>query len=452
MNLLAKTRNALLRPRITIARWIALTTLAAMLVLLLVLKGLMSLVMGVWAQPPLLESGLIEKVAAVARIVDAAPEAQRPLIAAAAGDASYTVQWLRNHAQAGLPTGATSEQGEGAQRLRALLNRPNARFEVFEPADLPAPDGQRGYALLVELSDASWLLYRVNSRSWGLDELPRNLIVVVLMVLTSLVIALFATRYLAHPLERFAAGARRFGKDFNAPPIPVVGPHDLRQAILAFNATQAQLKHFLNDRTQMLAAISHDLRAPLTRMRLRGEFIQDAELQAKLFQDVDEMQAMVDAALQFFRDDARLEPATTFDLAALLLTVVDGFKDAGVEVDFTGPRRCVYLGRPMGIKRVVVNLIENAAKYGREPAVQLVVTAEQVVIRVLDRGPGVAEHLQEQVFAPFFRIEGSRNKNTGGVGLGLPSARAIVQEQGGSITLRNRPEGGLEARVTLPVG
>jgi signal transduction histidine kinase len=232
----------------------------------------------------------------------------------------------------------------------------------------------------------------------------------------------------------------------------VVGPHDLRQAILAFNATQAQLKHFIDDRTQMLAAISHDLRAPLTRMRLRGEFIEDPELQAKMFKDVDEMQAMVDAALQFFRDDARLEQATAFDLGGLLLTAIDDFKDAGVDVGYSGPQRCVYVGRPIGIKRVVVNLLDNAVKYGREPAIQLTVDAEQIVIRVLDRGPGIAEHLQEQVFEPYFRIEGSRNKDTGGVGLGLPAARAIVLEQGGSMSLSNRPVGGLEVKVTLPVG
>jgi len=449
MNLLARVRKALPRPRVTIARWIALTTLAAMLSLLL-LKWLFSLLLSVWAQPPLLESGLIEKVASVARMLDAAPVGQRPTLASAAGDASYSVRWLRRHDEADLPVLADSQFREGAPTLRALLKRPDAQIEVFGPDDLPVQQ-QRGYALLIQLTDTSWLLYRATDRSWGLDELPRNLIILALMIVSSLAVAFFATRYLAHPLERFAEGARRFGKDFNAPSIPVVGPHDLRQAILAFNATQAQLKHFLHDRTQMLAAISHDLRAPLTRMRLRAEFIEDAELQAKLFKDVDEMQAMVDAALQFFRDDARLEPTTTFDLGELLTTVVDDFKDAGLEITLSGPRRCVYVGRPIGIKRVVVNLIENAAKYGREPAVQLEVDDECIVMRVLDRGPGIADELQARVFEPFFRIEGSRNRDTGGVGLGLPAARAIVLEQGGSVTLSNRQGGGLEVRVTLPV-
>ncbi|QHG64399.1 ATP-binding protein [Pseudomonas putida] len=451
MKLLAKLRKALPRPRITIARWIALTTLTAMFILLL-LKGLFSLLLSVWAQPPLLESGVIEKVATVTRILDAAPVAQRASIASAAGDGSYSVQWLRSHDEAGMPELVDAEFRQGTPTLRALLKRPDARIEAFEPSDLLEYEPARGYALMIELSDKSWVLYRATDRSWGLDELPRNLIILTLMLLSSLVVALFATRYLARPLERFAEGARRFGKDFNAPPIPVVGPHDLRQAILAFNATQAQLKHFVNDRTQMLAAISHDLRAPLTRMRLRGEFIEDAELQAKLFKDVDEMQAMVDAALEFFRDDARLEQTTPFDLAEMLQTVVDDFKDAGIKVALDAPRRCVYVGRPVGIKRVLVNLVDNAVKYGLAPEMRLAVTAEQLEITVLDRGPGIAPELQERVFAPFFRIEGSRNRDTGGVGLGLPAVRAIVLEQGGSVTLANRPGGGLQVKVSLPVG
>ena len=451
MKLFAWLRQALPKPRITIARWIALTTLTAMLFLLL-LKGLFSLLLSVWAQPPLLESGVIEKVAAVTRILDAAPAAQRSNIAGAAGDGTYSVRWLQRHDEAGVPVLVDAEFRQGTPVLRALLKRPEARVEVFEPSDMPEYAPERGYALMIELSDKSWALFRATRRSWGLDELPRNLIILALMLVSSLAVALLATRYLAKPLERFAEGARRFGKDFNAPPIPVVGPHDLRQAILAFNATQAQLKHYLNDRTQMLAAISHDLRAPLTRMRLRAEFIEDGQLQAKLFQDVDEMQAMVDAALAFFRDDARLEPTTVFDLGELLLTVVDDFRDAGVAVGLSGPHRCVYSGRPVGIKRVLVNLIDNAAKYGREPSVLLTVTPRQIEITVLDHGPGIAPALHEQVFAPFFRIEGSRNRNTGGVGLGLPAARAIVLEQGGSLTLGNRPGGGLQVRVTLPLG
>jgi signal transduction histidine kinase len=252
-------------------------------------------------------------------------------------------------------------------------------------------------------------------------------------------------------LQRFAEGARRFGVDFRAPPIEPLGPHEIRQAILAFNAMQAQLQHFIRDRTQMLAAISHDLRAPLTRMRLRGEFIEDSEQQQRLFRDVDEMQAMINSALEFFRDDARLEPATQFDLAELLQTLLDDYRDQGVDIAFSGPLRWVYFGRPLGLKRVITNLLDNAIKYGSEPGIELKPSAGQVRIKVLDRGPGIPDACLEQVFVPFFRMEGSRNKSTGGVGLGLSAARAIVLEHGGNLTLRNRSTGGLEALVVLPV-
>jgi signal transduction histidine kinase len=230
-----------------------------------------------------------------------------------------------------------------------------------------------------------------------------------------------------------------------------VGPHEIRQAILAFNAMQAQLQHFIQDRTQMLAAISHDLRTPLTRMRLRGEFIEDPDQQQRLFRDVDEMQAMINSALEFFRDDARLEQATSFDLAELLQTLVDDYRDQSIDIHFSGPSRLVFCGRPLGLRRVMGNLLDNAIKYGREPAIELESRADQLLIRVLDRGPGIAPEFLEQVFAPFFRLETSRNKSTGGVGLGLSAARAIVLEQGGELTLHNRAGGGLEARVLLPV-
>ncbi|QQZ34436.1 ATP-binding protein [Pseudomonas sp. SK2] len=427
-----------------------MTTLVAMLALLAV-RGLLSLVLETWAQPPLLQSGIIERIASVTRILDVAPVEQRATIAQAAGDTTYRVQWLQRHADAGIPRVRDAGFPEGEPILRALLGRPDARIEAYGPPNLPPELAGQGYALMIELSDRSWVVFRAPSRNWGLDELPRYLIILVLMLASSVAVAVLAGRYLASPLERFAEGARRFGKDFNAPPIPVVGPHDLRQAILAFNATQAQLKHFLNDRTQLLAAISHDLRAPLTRMRLRGEFVEDSQLQAKLFKDVDEMESMVNAALEFFRDDARFEQTTAFDLGELLQTVVDDYKDAGVEVAFDGPRHWVYVGRPIALKRVLVNLIDNAAKYGREPRLELRVSADELQIQVLDRGPGIAPQLHKQVFAPFFRIEGSRNKTTGGVGLGLATVRAIVLEQGGSVTLTNRPEGGLQVRVTLPI-
>ncbi|SEO54826.1 ATP-binding protein [Pseudomonas sp. NFACC39-1] len=442
--------SAFRRPRDTVARWIALTTMLAMLTLL-ALNELFGLLAGTWARPPLMETGLMDKAATITRIIDSVAPGQRSDIARAASDQAFAAHWLPRREDARLPLIDDSQFSEGSAFLRKQLGRPEARVEAYEPGDWPTDAPDRRYAVLIQLADHSWVEFSVPSRSWGMKEWMRNLIIIGLILLSTFIVGLIATRHLATPLERFAEGARRFGVDFKAPPIPVVGPHEIRQAILAFNAMQAQLQHFVQDRTQMLAAISHDLRAPLTRMRLRGEFIEDAEQQSRLFRDVDEMQAMVNCALEFFRDEARLEHATAFDLAELLHTVVDDFKDAGTEVSFEGAQRFVYVGRPIGIKRALVNLIDNASKYGSEPGVQLKAFMDRVEIRVHDRGPGIAPQFHEQVFAPFFRIEGSRNKNTGGVGLGLSAARATVLEHGGTLTLRNRRGGGLEVKVSLPL-
>ncbi|WP_095131519.1 ATP-binding protein [Pseudomonas sp. Irchel s3h14] len=436
--------------RDTVARWIALTIILAMLISL-ALNGLFIQLAGVWARPPLTETGLLEKAAAISRVIEAAPAPLRNSLAQAAGENGFTVSWHPDRHDLNLPAVEDPKSDIGSAILQPMLRAPDRRIEAYEPADWTEHTADAHYALLIELSDSTWLMFSAPSRSWGLDETPRYLIVILLVLISTALVALIATRRLATPLQHFAEGARRFGVDFRAPPIEPLGPQEIRQAILAFNAMQAQLRHFIRDRTQMLAAISHDLRAPLTRMRLRGEFIEDSEQQQRLFRDVDEMQAMINSALEFFRDDARLEPATQFDLAELLQTLLDDYRDQGVDITFSGPLRWVYFGRPLGLKRVMTNLLDNAIKYGSEPAIELIPGAGEVRIKILDRGPGIPDASLEQVFAPFFRLEGSRNKSTGGVGLGLSAARAIVLEHGGELTLRNRSTGGLEALVVLPV-
>lgn len=449
MSVLAALRGRLRRPRDTVARWIAVTTLLAMLTSL-ALNGIFTVLAGVWARPPILQTGLMERVATLTRVISAMPLDLRPVVAQAASDNVFTARWLSRHEDARLPLSNDPDFDEGQPLLRGLLGRPDARIQGYEPDDWGKQERERRYAVVIQLEDGSWVQFSVPQREWGLPAFTRNLIVIALALLSTLLVVLIATRHLASPLERFAEGARRFGRDFRAPPIALTGPHEIRQAILAFNAMQAQIQHFLNDRTQMLAAISHDLRAPLTRMRLRGEFIEDPEQQSRLFRDVDEMQAMVNSALSFFRDDARLENATAFDLAELLLTIVDDFKDTGTDVSFDGPRRLVYFGRPVSLKRALANLVDNAVKYGREPHLRLKADLDGVEIRVLDCGPGIAVEHQEHVFAPFFRLETSRNKNTGGVGLGLSTARATILGHGGSLTVGNRKHGGLQVKVMLP--
>ncbi|AZF54918.1 sensor histidine kinase [Pseudomonas sp. R4-34-07] len=436
------------RPRDTVARWIALTVLVAMITAL-GFNALFVQLAGVWARPPLAETGLLEKVAVVVRVIEASEPTQRAHLAQVIGDGSFRVTWAAQRAAFNLPVLADPDFNTGEQVFKHLLEGPTRPMEAYEPADWPDGNGQ--YVLLMQLTDRSWLMFSTGTRSWGLDDGVRSLIVALLVLVSTALVTLVATRRLAHPLQHFARGARRFGSDFRAPPIEPVGPHEIRQAILAFNSMQAQLRHFIQDRTQMLAAISHDLRAPLTRLRLRGEFIEDSDQQQRLFRDVDEMQAMINTALEFFRDDARLEQATQLDLAELLQTLIDDYRDQAIDFTFNGPPRLVYFGRPLGLKRVMTNLMDNAIHYGAAPQIELQHKQDTVVIRVLDRGPGIPAAHREDVFLPFYRLEGSRNKSTGGVGLGLSTARAIVLEHGGTLTLAERQGGGLEAMVILPI-
>jgi two-component system osmolarity sensor histidine kinase EnvZ len=435
--------------RDTLNRRIALTILAAMLASL-ALNALFVQVAGVWARPPIDRTGLLEQMAATSKVIEAAPASLRPQLAAAATDTTLHVAWGAEPADFGLPVGGTLFQAGKVPELRALFGA-QRNIQVYNPDDWPRDSPDAHYVALVQLRDGSWLSFLSPERTWGLRAPTRIAVIITLGLIATLLVAWLATRQLAKPLQRFASAARRFGGDLRAPPIGIEGPHEIRQAIIAFNTMQAQIQHFIGERTHMLAAISHDLRAPLTRMRLRCEFMEDLDHQHKLIRDVEEMQSMINAALAFFRDDTVLEQSTAFDLSELLQTIIDDYRDQHLAVDFSGPSHLVYHGRPLGLKRVIVNLLENAAKYARHPSITLKDDDHGICIEVSDEGPGIPEAELERVFDPFFRLETSRNRNTGGVGLGLSAARAIVREQGGELTLSNRMGGsGLVARVELP--
>jgi signal transduction histidine kinase len=265
------------------------------------------------------------------------------------------------------------------------------------------------------------------------------------------IVTAFAAREFSRPIQQLAVAVRQFGLNPRGPPIAETGPRELKEVARTFNAMQAQIQKFIAYRNMMLAAISHDLRTPLTRMRLRGEFIEDPEQQARLFRDVDEMQNMVDGALAFFRDDATAEETTNFDLSRILLTISNDYADQDIDIGYAGPAHAVYRGRPFALKRAFSNLIDNAVKYGRDPEIELSSEETALVVTIRDRGPGIPPEDLKNVFRPYYRVDKSRNRTTGGVGLGLTVVQAIVQRHGGEIILKNRPEGGLEARIVLPV-
>jgi signal transduction histidine kinase len=288
-------------------------------------------------------------------------------------------------------------------------------------------------------------------RDWASVPPAQIAIALGFVVLSILAASVLATYFLSKPIRQFAEELRRISGDPRAGPVREAGPSELRAAIAAFNALQAQLRKFVEDRTMMLAAMSHDLRTPLTKIRLRGEFIEDEDQRARLFRDVDDLQAMADSALSFFRDDYKDEEATVFDFAGLLRTIADDYGDQGMPVFYAGPDRFAFSGRPFSLRRACMNLVDNALKYGNRAELELNCSTQQITVKVRDQGHGIPHHALEQVFAPFFRLEQSRNRTTGGMGLGLTSARAVIRAYGGDIALCNRRGGGLEVSVTLPM-
>ncbi len=395
-------------------------------------------------------------------MVEAMPEPQRQAMANAAGNATFKVGWYPAASAMAMMLDAAPEVGTGDDddRTGFQIGGHQRRMVELSPTDRARllaefPSDNRTnldpYFRAVELSDASWVVFTAPARVWGLGLPTRIGLGLALLVISIAAVSTAATFQLARPIREFTDALRRFGTDPRAAPIPETGPRELRASIAAFNAMQAQIQRFVDDRTTMLAAISHDLRTPMTRVRLRGEFVEDEEQRARLFRDVDEMQAMVDSALAFFRDDFQGEETTTFDLPELLRTIVEDYNDHGSEITYDGAERVTFRGRPFALKRAFANLVDNAVKYGREPELELRCSEQRFVVMVRDSGPGIPPEAAEKVFRPFYRLERSRNRATGGAGLGLTSAQAVVRGHGGEISLRNRPTGGLEVEVTLPV-
>jgi signal transduction histidine kinase len=265
-----------------------------------------------------------------------------------------------------------------------------------------------------------------------------------------LVPVLWIGRRISQPLRSLAAAARTFMPGEVDVPVEERGPQDLRDVIAAFNALRLRVSAMLDEKDRMLGAIGHDLRTPLAALRVRIESVEDDADRIKMADTIEEMNRTLDDILSLARLGRPSEPLTEVDLAALVDAVVEDFRDLDHDVTFEEAARLRMRLRPSLIRRSVRNLIENAVKYGESAEVRIVPGEREVAIHVIDQGPGIPpEHLGD-VFDAFTRLETSRNKETGGIGLGLALARAIVREAGGDITLVNRPEGGLTATITLP--
>jgi len=426
-----------------------------------------------------MRSELTERIATSVRALDASPPDQRPALAQAMSTPDLGIQIrsaadIDKHRPPDHPGVGPYNVGPPDQRfedrLRERLDGHRAFHVMRYWHPPPPPDGAPGpgagpgpapgsgpgpeaedapFVIAISLQDGTFAEFHPQHIPTAFRWLQLGTSIASICVVSA-GLSLWFARRLSHGLARFADAAEEFGRSAEAPPLPETGPVELNQATGAFNLMQERLQRFVHDRTQMLAAISHDLRTPLTRMRLRAEFVDDDEQRGKMLHDIGEMESMIAATLAFARDDGTREPRKEEDLDELLDHLCESLAETGHETRYEAvgpvPIRCSRLA----LRRAFANLLENATKYGHRARVALTQGSGQVTVEIDDDGPGIPPEMQETVFQPFFRLESSRNRDTGGVGLGLSVARTIIRGHGGDIQLANRPGGGLKATIVLP--
>lgn len=270
------------------------------------------------------------------------------------------------------------------------------------------------------------------------------------LLVAAIVASVIAVRWATRPLATLAAAAGELGRNVHRPPLDERGPREVADAARAFNTMQAQLAEYLASRTRLLAAMSHDLKTPITRLRLRSELLDDPRLREKYETDLAELEAMVASTLEFLRGMESEEPVQPIDFDALLETLQADRAETGAQVTIEGRTVAPFAGQRRALRRLFGNLLDNAIQYGGRAHVLVEDSALTLSVRVTDDGPGLPPGELEKVFEPFYRVEASRSRETGGTGLGLPIARQIARAHGGEVTLANRPRGGLEAKVALP--
>jgi signal transduction histidine kinase len=385
------------------------------------------------------------QLAASAQLLGAAPAAERPRLL---GDIVRTFPQLGLEI---LPPGAVSAAGEPDGRDVHSLHRhlgSNYRLLVLANNDDPRRIG-------IELPDGTLISGRLMP-----DQRQRPpfwagpwMMTLLFAVISVTLLGLWAARALTAPLSSFAKAAESFSLNGGSTaPLPERGPEEIRSVAKALNRMRERITGLIDDRTKMLAAISHDLRTPITRMRLRAEFIEDETQRVRMLGDLDQMRSMLESVLSFLRNDRRLEQMTLVDVASTLQLIVDQFADIGHKVAYEGPAHAMATVRPDDLHRSVTNLVENAVRFGAQVTIRLGVSADHITIDVEDDGPGISDAHKADVLEPFVRGDDARNMDEAkGFGLGLSIANAIVIAHGGTLSLHDRQPHGLAVRIELPM-
>lgn len=302
------------------------------------------------------------------------------------------------------------------------------------------------------LTDGTVVTFRHSLPQPGLDWPMKLLGLLAILGISVALLSGWAVRRLTKPLASLAEAAGGLARNLDRPPLPETGPLEVSQAAKAFNAMQRELKRYLETRAQALAAVSHDLRMPITRLRLRLERLEEGELRTKMDADLSEMDDMIGNTLEFLRAGSITEKASKVDLEALIESVVEDMISVGAAIRQSGVASAPIEARPMALRRCLVNLIDNARRYGGgQIDISVTELSDIIEVNIEDCGPGIPDSDLERVFEPYVRVETSRAKHTGGTGLGLAIARAIAKSHGGDVRLKNRTGGGISAILTLPI-
>jgi len=430
-----------------------LDTLVARLVLVSLLGITLVHVLSIWTYDKALErelgladeARLAERILTIKRSVTAVPEDQREMLAHDLSSGPIEAHWSRTRGAA--PGGSGVEQWEGVvQRIRA--NAP----ELGQDAIVIGTTGDPHHAqIAIKLPDATWLNVSMFTGSrtghGGHGTLLSTSIMAIGVILFSLLIA----RWLTRPLRIMSDAVTKLSPDEPQVRIPESGPLEVRQLASAFNGMRTRISELVRRRTQALAAVSHDLRTPLTRLKLRLADVDDTALQQSMQADLAEMEAMIESTLSYLRGAEKSEIVRPIDLVSLLETVVDDVRDAGHDAMLVASGPLIVSGRHFGLKRALTNLVGNAVRFGTRVVVTASSSKGNATVEIADNGPGIPPDMLAAVLEPFVRIEDSRSKESGGVGLGLTIAKTHIESDAGTLTLLNRPEGGLSAVVTLPL-
>jgi signal transduction histidine kinase len=382
------------------------------------------------------------RIASVIRVIERTPVAERAAVAAALAQSDITFRVTDAPAPCTLTTLDTEELG------RAFAYELPQGPEVTVRS-CAAQDPRSDVLVLTQIGST---LLEARSHSAGLEQTRVSVpFFGALGFLCVGVIAMsaWAVARVIRPLNRLADKADAFGRDLAPAPIVEEGPREIRRVARTFNLMQERIALSLHQRTRMLAAVSHDLRTPLTRMRLQLDTNAGETMRDKLRKDLDLMQAMVSSALAYLRTGSEQENKEWLDLGALISTLCDEYEEGGAAIRYEGPDQVRFFCRPDAIQRVFSNLVDNALRFGTSVVVEAAVQGDTIVVDVIDDGPGIPEARLRDVLEPFVRLDPARGGGTGNVGLGLAIVKDIVQAHGGELSLVNRHPSGLRARVTL---